>query len=105
MVQKLSGTSVGLPTTSGALEVTYSCVVPNNCTHEIHVIGNYESSDGVHGFNVRRQAGDTDVYLTVSGQSSRPLILVLSSYEPVRWRLHGSVPIDRVIMVRLLDVP
>ena len=46
-------------------------------------------------------AGDTDVQLRVSGQSSRPLILVLVSYEPVIWRLSitGAAVIDRVIVV------
>ena len=68
----------------------------------MHVIGNYESSNGIHGSSSTRQAGDTDVVLTVTGESPRPLILVLTSYEPVRWRLSvtSGVTINRVILVR-----
>ena len=102
MIQKDSN-SIGTPTTDGDPESTYSCVASDNCDCEVHVIGNYESSNGQHGFNVERQAGDTYVDLTVSGQSSRPLVLVFVSYEPVRWRLNISVPrevqINRVIVV------
>ena len=73
----------------------------DNCNYDVHVIGNYESSNGRHGVFVEREAGDTDVVLTVTGESPRPLILVLTSYEPVRWRLSvtSGVTIDRVILV------
>ena len=49
-------------------------------------------------------AGDTAVHLSVSGQNSSPLILVLVSYEPVRWRLTvtGGAVIDRIIMVYII---
>ena len=101
MIQKDSNTSIGTPTTDGDLESTYSCVASDNCDYEVHVIGNYESSNGRHRFYIQRQTGDTYVYLTVSGQSSRPLILVFVSYEPVRWRLSvpSGVQINRVIVV------
>ena len=93
--------SVGTPTTDGDSEATYSCVAFGNCNNEVHVIGNYESSNGVHGVFIERVAGDTDVVVSVTGESSRPLILVLTSYEPVRWRLSvtSGVTIDRVILV------
>ena len=70
----------------------------DNCNYEVHVIGNYKSSSGS---NSPRVAGVTDVTLSVSGESSRPLILVLTSYEPVRWRLSvpSGVVIDKVILV------
>ena len=72
----------------------------DNCQYDAHVIGNYESSNGRHGFFTDRVAGDTDVIVSVSGESPRPLILVLTSYEPVRWRLSVTgVTIDRVILV------
>ena len=91
-----SVTSIGTPTTDGDSETTYSCVANDNCNNEVHVIGNYESSNGRP-----RVAGDIDVIMSVSGESSRPLILVLSSLEPVRWRLSvtSGVIIDRVILV------
>ena len=101
LIERNSGSSVGVPTTDGAPETTYSCVTSNcvGSNYDIHVIGNYESSNGRHGFFIPREAGDTDVRLT--GGSSRSLILVLTSYEPVRWRLNviSGVIIDRVIVV------
>ena len=105
LIERNSGSSVGVPTTDGAAETTYSCVaycVGSN--YDVHVIGNYESSNGRHGFFIPRVAGDTDVRLT--GGSSRSLILVLTSYEPVRWRLNviNGVVIDRVIVVRKMGL-
>ena len=101
LIEKDSETSIASPSVSGGLQTTYSCVAFDNCNYEVHVIGNYESSNGRHGFFVERQAGDTDVVLTVTGESPYPLILVLTSYEPVRWRLSvtSGVTIDRVILV------
>ena len=77
----------------------YSCVTDTNNNYDIHVIGNYESN-GHSGFRVH-ETGYTDLYLTVTGESSRPLILVLTSYEPVEWTLHipSGVIIDKVIIV------
>ena len=93
LVEKNSGTSIGSPSVSGRLQTTYSCVAFDNCNYEVHVIGNYESRE--------RGTGDTDVVLTVTGESPHPLILVLTSSEPVRWRLNitSGVTIDRVILV------
>ena len=78
---------------------TYSCVANDNCDNEVHVIGNYESN-GHSGLQVQND-GFTNLYLTVTGSSSRPLILVLASYEHVQWTLHipSGVVIDRVIIV------
>jgi hypothetical protein len=76
-------------------------VASDNCNYEVHVIGNYESSNGRQAWLfTTRVAGDTDVVVRVSGESPRPLILVLTSYEPVRWRLSvtSGVTIDRVIL-------
>ena len=77
----------------------YSCVTDTNNNYDIHVIGNYESN-GHSGFRVH-ETGYTDLYLTVTGESARPLILVLTSYEPVEWTLHipSGVIIDKVILV------
>ena len=102
LIEKDSDSSVGAPSSGGSPETTFSCVAFDNCQNDVHVIGNYESSNGRHGPFVTRVAGDTDVELTVTGDSPRPLILVLTSYEPVRWRLSvtSGVIIDRVILVR-----
>ena len=106
LIERNSGSSVGVPTTDGAAEATYSCVASNcvGSNYDVHVIGNYESSNGRHGVFIPRVAGDTDVRLT--GGSSRSLILVLTSYEPVRWRLNviSEVIIDRVIVVRKMGL-
>ncbi len=80
---------------------TYSCVANDNCDNcdnEVHVLGSYESTQG--SFRTH-PTGYPDVYLTVTGNSSRPLILVLSSYEPAVWTLHipSGVAIDKVIIV------
>ena len=93
LIEENSGTSIGSPSVSGRLQTTYSCVAFDNCNYEVHVIGNYESRE--------RGTGDTDVVLTVTGESPRPLILVLISFQPVRWRLNvtNGVTIDRVILV------
>ena len=101
LIEKDSDTNFGVPTTDGDPETTYSCVATDNCDYDVHVIGNYESSNGRHGFYTQRQAGDTDVSLSVSGQSSRQLVLVLVSYEPVRWRLSitSAHDVDKVIVV------
>ena len=78
----------------------YSCVANSNCDYEVHVLGSYESTQ--RGFQ-QHPTGYPDVYLTVTGISSRPLILVLSSYEPAAWTLHipTGVEIDKVIIVSL----
>ena len=102
LIKQDSASIVGTPTTDGDSETTYGCVASDNCNYEVHVIGNYESSNGRQAWLfTNRVAGDTDVVVRVSGESPRPLILVLTSYEPVRWRLSvtSGVTIDRVILV------
>ena len=90
---------VGTPTYSGRAETTYSCVANDNCNYDVHVIANYESN-GHHDFRVHN-TGNTSVNLVVNGTSTKPLILVFVSYEPVRWTLNipSGVVIDRVILV------
>ena len=93
LIEKSSNASIGSPSVSGVLQTIYSCVAFDNCDYEVHVIGNYGSG--------QRETIETDVVLTVTGESPRPLIVVLTSYEPVRWRLNvtSGVTIDRVILV------
>jgi hypothetical protein len=47
-------------------------------------IGIYEAADGEHSFNGPRKAGTVQVFVM---KSARPVVLVLSSYEPVNWNL------------------
>ena len=90
---------MGTPTYAGSAQTTYSCVADDNCNYDVHVIANYESN-GHTGFRVHN-TGNTRVNLAVTGTSSKPLILVFVSYEPVRWTLSipSGVVIDRVILV------
>ena len=90
---------VGTPTYSGSAQTTYNCVANDNCNYDVHVIANYESN-GHHGFRIHN-TGNTSVNLVVNGTSTKVLILVFVSYEPVRWSLSipSGVVIDRVILV------
>ena len=93
--------SVGIPTYEGNSQTTYSCVnSDDNCNYDVHVIGNYEG-DGHTGFRVHN-TGTTNVYISVSGEGTKPLILVFESYEPVNWILSipSGVVIERVLLVR-----
>lgn len=58
--------------------------IPANA--QVDVLGVYESKVDVHGAGKPRPAGVVHVTLT---PSSTPLVLVLSSYEPVRWVLNN----------------
>ena len=91
-----------MPATDGYPETTYSCVASDNCDYEVHVVANDRSSKGQWEYYMYFQwVGYTYVNLTVSGQSSRPLILVLVSNQPVKWILSVSreAEINRVIVV------
>jgi len=90
---------VGTPTYTGKSQTTYSCVANDNCNYDVHVIANYESN-GHSGFRIHN-TGNTNVNLAVTGTSSKPLILVFVSYEPVNWTLTipTGVVIDRIILV------
>ena len=97
---------VGLPSTDRRPERTYYGCVSDllNCDYEVHVIANYESSNGHHGFGIRRVAGSTYVQFNIKGQSSKPLILVFTSYEPVNWvlSLPSGVVVNRILVVSSL---
>ena len=97
---------VGFPSTDGRPEMTYYGCVSDlfNCDYEVHVIANYESSNGHHGFGIPRVAGSTYVQFNISGQSSKPLVLVFTSHEPVNWQLYlpsGAV-VNRILVVSSL---
>ena len=90
---------MGTPTFEGTSQTTYSCVANENCDNDVHIISNYEGN-GHTGFRVHN-TGNTRVNIQVSGRSSKPLILVFSSYEPVNWMLNipSGVVIDRILLV------
>src|SRR5581483_7522475 len=50
----------------------------------IEAIGVYEGDGASHGPGLPRKAGQVEVRIS---RTQQPLVLVLSSYEPVRWKL------------------
>ena len=50
-------------------------------------------------------AGNAIVNFVSSGKSSRPIVLVLGSYEPVNWilKLPAGISISKVILVSTLS--
>ena len=106
LIKRSPSTYVGFPTTNGAAQTLYGCVSSTvNCEYEVHVIANYESSNGRHGIGIPRLAGDTHVQFNINGQSSKPLVLVFISYEPVNWRLYfpSGVVVNRILLVSVLS--
>ena len=82
----------------------YSCITDvDNCDYEVHVIGIYKargySDDSI-------STGNVDLYLDVTGNSSRLLVLVLSAYNPNHWTLHvpRGVVVHKVIVVSLFTL-
>lgn len=57
-----------------------------NLSKDAHIegIGVYESASSVHGIGKTRIAGSVNVIVR---KSSAPVVLVLSSYEPINWRI------------------
>ena len=75
----------------------YGCTPDSSSTqYEVHVLAVYEV------INTRPpSAGVSNVNIISRGQSSRPIILVLGSYEPVNWFLNlpAGISIRKVILV------
>ncbi|CAH3130343.1 unnamed protein product [Porites lobata] len=76
---------------------TYSCTPSSSSTqYEVHVLAVYEVIN-------RRPptAGNANVNIASRGQSNRPIVLVLGSYEPVNWILNlpAGISISKVILV------
>ena len=69
-------------------------------TPDVHIISNYEGEYN-HGFGPVTSAGSTNVQLRVSGEGSKPLVLVFVSYEPVNWILSipEGVTIEKILLV------
>ncbi|XP_072036251.1 uncharacterized protein [Amphiura filiformis] len=76
---------------------TYSCVTEESGPQSIHVLAVYEGNR-----NTRPpSAGDMDVSLETSSQTNKSVVLVLASYEPVRWILDvpDMVLIDEIVLI------
>ena len=106
LIKRSPSTYVGLPSTDGRPEMPYYGCVSSllNCDYEVHVIANYESSNGHHGFGIPSVPGSTYVHFNINGQSSKPLVLVFTSYEPVNWVLYlpSGVVVNRILVVSSL---
>ena len=91
---------VGVPSYTGSGDVgrIYSCVSNANCNHDVHVLSCYEARN--RGFR-QHPTGHSTVDISAIGQSSRPIVLVLVSYEPIEWTLNipSQIVIDTVIVV------
>ena len=109
LIKRSPSTYVGLPSSDGTPETPfYGCVsTATNCEYEVHVIANYESSNGRnYGYGFKPVPGSTYVNVNINGQSSKPLILVFISYEEVHWRLSlssGAV-VNRIILVSCIHL-
>ena len=65
----------------------YSCTTNDNLQHEVHVIGIYGD-----------ECYDTyKVTVLPRGPVTKPIILVLTSYETTHWVVDSSVPLDKVL--------
>ena len=76
---------------------TYTCNPDNSSLqYEVHVLAVYEVIN-------RRppRAGNAWINIFRRGKSSRPIVLVLVSYEPVKWILNvpSDITISKVILV------
>lgn len=89
--------SAGMPLLGGRTQITYSCTAKDNCLNSVHAISVYEARST--GFSV--QAGTVQLSVSVTGEDAKPLILILTSYFPIRWFLSipQGVVLDRVIVV------
>ena len=82
-------------------QTIYSCTPDSSSTqYEVHVLTVYEVIN-------RRPptAGNAIVNIVSGGKSSRPIVLVLGSYEPVNWilKLPAGTSISKVILVSALS--
>lgn len=91
--------SAGLPTYKGRTQITSSCVATDNCQNSVHVISTYEGRSDNSLFSIR--TGSVSLRLSVTGEDTKPLILVLTSYYPIRWNLiiPPGVVFDKLIVV------
>ncbi|CAB4002788.1 myosin light chain kinase, smooth muscle-like, partial [Paramuricea clavata] len=93
-----SDTALGIPLyTTGTVGKIYSCSPDSNSSqYEVHVLAVYEVIN-------RRppKAGNARVNIISRGKSNRPIVLVLVSYEPVKWILNipSDITISKVILV------
>ncbi|XP_070550008.1 uncharacterized protein [Ptychodera flava] len=77
----------------------YSCVDHgSNNDYEVHVIGVYEGRE-------HRTPRNSTVYIQTIGQTTKPIVLVFGTYEPINWVIEvpTDISIDRVISIAYYD--
>ncbi|CAH1258864.1 LRP6 [Branchiostoma lanceolatum] len=83
---------------------TFSCVTDDNSQYDVHVLAVYEGirSRWWGSQQNNTEAPEVDVHV-IAGQVSKPVVLVLSSYEAVNWMLHlpdsEDVEVHKVLLV------
>ena len=96
-----AGNAVAVPSYRGSVQSTRSCTANDNCNYSVIVISVYEARPD-HSFGYH-PTGSASVRVTVSGGQSdtRPLILVLASYEPIRWSISmpQGVTFEKILVV------
>ena len=97
----LGDNSAAIPSYRGHTQITSSCVASDNCQNSVHVISVYKAQST--GFRV--QSGSVSVHVSATGEDTKPLMLVLTSYNPIRWSISipSGVVFDKVIVVRGIE--
>jgi hypothetical protein len=69
--------------------------IPSNA--DVRAVGVYEAADGSHGVGQASKSGTVRVFVS---RSSRPIVLVLSSYEPVNWvlQLQDGAKVSNILL-------
>nr|XP_006822809.1 PREDICTED: uncharacterized protein LOC102802640 isoform X2 [Saccoglossus kowalevskii] len=93
-----SGQEFATPKFEGQDVTVFSCLPDSSPDYEVHVVANYEG-DGHTAAGVHDLGYTT---LNIDGASSnKPIILILSTYEPVHWSLVFSDPdvvIEKIVL-------
>ena len=99
-ISSSAGNAAAVPSYRGSVQSTRSCTANDNCNYSVHVISVYEARN--RGFR-DHAPGSASVHVTVSGDQSdtRPLILVLASYEPISWSISmpQGVTFEKILVV------
>ena len=98
--------AVAIPSYGGDTisQPTYSCT-PHllNPEYNVHIISNYEGNgNSEHKIHT---PGETFLYIEVTNPDYRPIVLILTSHEPVWWQISISPPdavIDKVVLVSIV---
>lgn len=93
--------SAGVPAFKGQTQITSSCVANDNCRNSVHVISTYKTHLQHPGATIRPGTVDVQVSVTGSEEDDKPLILVPTSYYPIKWRLNipEGIDFDKIILV------